>query len=49
MVVLLIMVVSGLLETINLAALYPVINYGFKQNAEGFIISFFNKLYTVPP
>jgi ATP-binding cassette subfamily B protein len=46
-VVLLIMVVSGLLETINLAALYPVINYGLKQNAEGFILSFFNKLAPV--
>ena len=45
--VLLIMVVSGLLETINLAALYPVINYGLKQNAEGFILSFFNKLTPV--
>jgi len=38
----LIMFVSGFLESLNLAALYPVINYGLEQNSQGIILKFFN-------
>ena len=44
MFLLLIMFLSGLLESLNLAALYPVINYGLDQNANGFIMAFFNRM-----
>ncbi len=40
----LVMFISGLLETLNLAALYPIINYGLEQKSQGIILTFFNKL-----
>jgi ATP-binding cassette, subfamily B, bacterial len=40
----LIMLASSSLEALNLAALYPVINYGLAQGSEGIILSFFNVL-----
>ncbi|MFH0779346.1 MAG: ABC transporter ATP-binding protein [Parcubacteria group bacterium] len=40
----LVMLVSGVLESINLAALYPVINYGLDQSAEGMVMKIFNAL-----
>ena len=40
----LIIFISSLLESLNLAALYPVINYGLEQPSEGIILRFFNVL-----
>jgi len=40
----LVMLVSGILESLNLAALYPVINYGLDQPADGGVLKIFNSL-----
>jgi len=41
------MFISGMLEAINLAALYPVINYGLGLNASNFIMVFFGRIITL--
>jgi ATP-binding cassette, subfamily B, bacterial len=38
------MVFSGLLESLNLAALYPIINYGLKIEAQSFTLQFLDQL-----
>ena len=41
---LLAMFISGLLETLNMAALYPIMNYGLKQESDTFLLKVFNKI-----
>ena len=38
-----IMFIAGLLETLNLLALYPLVNYGLEQKSEGLILEFFDQ------
>ena len=42
--VLLLMLVSGSLETLNLAALYPLINYGLNLSKKSFVLQNFEKI-----
>ena len=42
--VIILMFITGLLDTINLAALYPIINYGLKLENKGFVIQEFDKV-----
>jgi len=44
LVVLIVMFVSGFLEMVNLAALYPVINYGLNLEKKNFILANFEKI-----
>jgi len=44
-----VMLISGLLESLNLAALYPVINYGLDQKSQGFLLNLFNELLRLLP
>jgi ABC-type multidrug transport system fused ATPase/permease subunit len=48
--VLAIMLLSGLLETMNLASLYPIINYGLRLDREDFFLRNFEKVskYVTP-
>ena len=46
---LLIMLVSALFEMFNLAVLYPIINYGLKQNSDNIILIFFNEILSIIP
>lgn len=41
-----VMLVSGLLDAVNLSALYPLINYGLKLEGNNFILSTFAKINT---
>ncbi len=36
--------VTGLVESANLAAIYPIMNYGLKQNSTGVVLDAFNKV-----
>ena len=38
------MFMSGFLETLNMAALYPIINYGLKQENDTFLLKIFDKI-----
>lgn len=38
------MLISGLIETLNMAVLYPVMNYGLEQSSQGTILKVFNGL-----
>ena len=35
--------VTGLLESLNLLVLYPLVNYGLNQKSEGLLIKFFDQ------
>ena len=36
--------IAGLLESLNLLVLYPLVNYGLKQKSEGMLMEYFNQL-----
>lgn len=38
------MFISGFLETLNMAVLYPIMNYGIEQKSDTFLLKVFNKI-----
>jgi ABC-type multidrug transport system fused ATPase/permease subunit len=38
------MFLAGLIESANLVAIYPVINYGLNQNSHGMVLDIFNSI-----
>jgi ATP-binding cassette subfamily B protein len=48
-ILLLVMLISAFFEMLNVAILYPVINYGLKQSSVNVVMNIFNKIISVIP